>query len=567
MLRTSLKFKIIMPTVTIFAVLVITINAFLSIRFSALSNTLINEKLIASTNSLKLYLTESMAISRAAAASMALNPEAVKAIKERDRNAILKAFSPMLELYRINLCTICDNEGNALARVHAPDSFGDSILDQQNIQDALQGKVSSYFEEGTVTSVSVRTGIPVYDTDGALVGVVSAGVRFDLDSEVEKLKNLFNSDVTVFLGETRIATTITKNGQSIVGTTLDPRIAEIVLKNKQEYLGDVDVFGDKYRKYYLPLLNSKNEAFAAFVLSIPGLDIITELNKSIRDGILIGLGGLIVSIALLYFIISTISKPIIVLSNDMNQIADGNLRIDIDVKTRDEVSYLGKSLQKIVKTLHKLLNDINTMIIEQKNGNTDYCLNADDFNGDYKKLADSVLDLAAFGMRDQLTGIPNRRSFDYRVNWEWKRAIREKSPLSILMIDVDKFKNYNDSFGHQQGDVALQTIAKTIKQTVKRMIDFVARWGGEEFIVLLPTTDSAGAICVAEKIRAEIENMIIPCADERGNKITISIGVSTQIPTAHNSHEHTISMADSALYKAKEAGRNRAVYLGDDTNT
>jgi diguanylate cyclase (GGDEF)-like protein len=285
---------------------------------------------------------------------------------------------------------------------------------------------------------------------------------------------------------------------------------------------------------------------------------------SFRDGVLIGLGGLIISIIILFFIISTNSKPIIDLSDDMNHIADGNLHIKIDVKTNDEIGYLSSSLQRIANTLRKLLHDINTMIVEQKNGNTDYCLNTGEFHGDYKKLADSVLDLAAFGMRDQLTGIPNRRSFDYRLKWEWNRAIRDKSPLSILMLDVDKFKNYNDTLGHQQGDVALQVIAKTIKQTVKRLTDFAARWGGEEFIVLLPTTNSAGAVCVAEKIRTGIENAEIPCSDPRGMKVTISIGVCTHIPTSLISPEHAISLADNALYKAKAAGRNRVVLVEED---
>jgi diguanylate cyclase (GGDEF)-like protein len=205
------------------------------------------------------------------------------------------------------------------------------------------------------------------------------------------------------------------------------------------------------------------------------------------------------------------------------------------------------------------------MIVEQKKGNTDYCINTDEFHGDYKKLADSVLDLAAIGMRDQLTGIPNRRSFDYRLNWEWNRAIRDRSPLGILMLDVDKVKNYNDTLGHQQGDVALQVIAKPIKQTVNRLTDFVARRGGEESIVLLPTTDSAGAVIVAEKIRAAIENAVIPCKDPRGTKVTISIGVSSKIPISQSTPEHAISLADSALYKAKAAGRNRVIFIREDS--
>jgi methyl-accepting chemotaxis protein len=339
-LRKSFRSRIIIPTIIILFVLVVLLNVFLSVRFSTLSDAHVSEQLIANANSLKFYLNESMANSRAAAVSMALNPEAVKAIKERDRDEILRLFSNVWELYRINFYTICDNEGIVLARIHSPGQFGDSILGQQNIQDALNGKVASYFEEGTVVKVSARTGCPVYDTDGALIGAISAGIRFDLNTEVEALKKLFNTEVTVFFGNTRIATTITKYEKHITGTVLDPQIEEIVLGHKQEYFGNVDIFGDKYKSIYIPLLNAQNEAFAVFALGISEAETTTAINKSIRDGILIGLGGLILSIILLFLIVSTISKPIIDLSNEMNYIADGNLHINIDVKTNDEIGYL-----------------------------------------------------------------------------------------------------------------------------------------------------------------------------------------------------------------------------------
>jgi diguanylate cyclase (GGDEF)-like protein len=202
------------------------------------------------------------------------------------------------------------------------------------------------------------------------------------------------------------------------------------------------------------------------------------------------------------------------------------------------------------------------MIVEQENGNVDYSFETGEFYGDYKILADSVLELAAFGMRDQLTGIPNRRSFDNRLDMEWKRALREKTEISILIIDIDKFKNYNDSFGHQQGDVTLQTVAKTIKQSVKRSFDFAARWGGEEFVVLLPSTDPVGAFNVAEKIRTEIADTVVPCDDEAGRKVPVSIGVNTIMPDADDHINDFISKADEALYKAKETGRNRVVANG-----
>ncbi|MCL1818434.1 MAG: cache domain-containing protein, partial [Spirochaetaceae bacterium] len=327
MIKKSFRIKIIIPTVVVLVALVVTLNIFLSVRFSALSDALINEKLVANSNSLKLYLEESRANSKVAAVSMAANPDAVKAIRERDRNEILRLFAPTRDLYRISYFTLCDNEGKVLVRTYEPASFGDSVANQQNIKDALNGKVSTYLESGTLIKVSVRTGAPVYDTDGTLVGVISAGIRFDSDSQVEELKKHFNAEVTVFFGNTKIATTITKDGNSIVGTTIDPHIAEIVIENKQEYSGDVDIFGEKYKTFYMPLLNSRNEAFASFFLGIPKAEIIAATNKSIRDGILLGLGGLAVSIVLLFFIMTSISKPIIILSNDMNHIANGNLRI------------------------------------------------------------------------------------------------------------------------------------------------------------------------------------------------------------------------------------------------
>jgi diguanylate cyclase (GGDEF)-like protein len=146
---------------------------------------------------------------------------------------------------------------------------------------------------------------------------------------------------------------------------------------------------------------------------------------------------------------------------------------------------------------------------------------------------------------------------------EWKRAAREQKPVSLMIIDIDRFKNYNDMLGHQQGDITLQAVAQAIKKSVKRPSDFAARWGGEEFVVLLPATDIDGAIILAERLRAEIEALVIPCEDERGRKVTVSIGVSSYAssPDAPGKiSEDLVQKADAALYKAKEAGRNRVAY-------
>jgi diguanylate cyclase (GGDEF)-like protein len=140
---------------------------------------------------------------------------------------------------------------------------------------------------------------------------------------------------------------------------------------------------------------------------------------------------------------------------------------------------------------------------------------------------------------------------------EWKQAIREKTPVSLLMMDIDNFKNINDTYGHQQGDVVLQIIAKTFPQAFRRPADFAARWGGEEFIALLPNTQLEGAMEIAEKIRSDIEKIDVPYYEGVIIKITVSIGVNFLVPEQNSSMNAFISNADKALYAAKEAGRNK----------
>jgi len=159
---------------------------------------------------------------------------------------------------------------------------------------------------------------------------------------------------------------------------------------------------------------------------------------------------------------------------------------------------------------------------------------------------------------DELTGLPNRRYFNGQMNKECGRAIREASWLSLLIIDIDRFKVYNDTYGHPQGDIAMQAVAKVFEKVLKRTSDIVARWGGEEFTMLLPRTDAKGAAEVAEHIRASIENLIIPCADGTPTRITVSIGANAELPTiTETTPEGLVSGADKALYQAKKSGRNR----------
>ncbi|MCL2636800.1 MAG: diguanylate cyclase [Oscillospiraceae bacterium] len=164
---------------------------------------------------------------------------------------------------------------------------------------------------------------------------------------------------------------------------------------------------------------------------------------------------------------------------------------------------------------------------------------------------------------DQLTGIKNRRGFDEYMNREWGRTIREKLPISFLILDADNFKNYNDTYGHQQGDIALQTIANILKTSLRRVTDIAARWGGEEFVVLLPNTDKNGIMEVAEKIRSEIEKTPIPLLSGELTVITVSVGVNTLVPAPETELRDFIDKTDEALYTAKRTGKNKVVHVSD----
>ncbi|HEU4845536.1 MAG TPA: diguanylate cyclase [Burkholderiaceae bacterium] len=166
--------------------------------------------------------------------------------------------------------------------------------------------------------------------------------------------------------------------------------------------------------------------------------------------------------------------------------------------------------------------------------------------------------LQAMAFADGLTGVANRRLFDDTLDSEFRRCGRSGAPLAILMIDVDFFKRYNDRYGHQAGDECLKRVALTLKERLKRPYDLAARYGGEEFACLLPDTDGAGALAMAEELRLAIAALALEHDDSPvADHVTISIGVAVTLPQADGDCAALLRLADQALYRAKDAGRDR----------
>ena len=400
MFKKSFKGKLVLPVVFILLLLISIMSVTSSLSFSNFNDSTNSEELGRSANSLKRELSYLKNSSRIVATLIASRADISEAIQARDTVEIIRLLAPTVSMVENSYFTVCDAEGTVLARSHNPERFGDSVLNQQNVQDALTGKTSTYFESGSEVKISVRTGAPVYDAEGNMVGVVSAGIRMDEDTFVDNLKEVYNVEATVFLGNTRFTTTITQNGERIVGTELAQDIAEIVIDGTQEYRGESSILGTRYKTVYIPLLNAKNETFAVIFMGNSIEHSIAQTNSFIRNNVIIGSIGLVISVVLLVAVANTISKPIIMLASAFNELAKGNLNSNINIKSQDEIGRLSQDYKKVIAILSRLLDDINTMVDEREKGNTDALINPEDFEGDYRRLAEDIFKLINTSFND-----------------------------------------------------------------------------------------------------------------------------------------------------------------------
>ena len=177
-----------------------------------------------------------------------------------------------------------------------------------------------------------------------------------------------------------------------------------------------------------------------------------------------------------------------------------------------------------------------------------------------QQLQEKNLELLRLSNQDGLTGLSNRRYFDEYIDTQWKLAIRDQSPVSLLMMDVDNFKQYNDTYGHLAGDEVLKRVAMVMRQHFLRPTDLSSRFGGEEFAVILPATPFAALQLLGENMRKGVENLCIPHKNSPVSEyITVSVGGSSIIPQSTDSFLSLIDLTDEAMYEAKELGKNRIV--------
>ena len=291
-------------------------------------------------------------------------------------------------------------------------------------------------------------------------------------------------------------------------------------------------------------------------LSLASMD--SRLQELRQRALLNAVGVILLSAVLLYLFISrTVLRPVLVLSETAQRVTNGQL--DARVPKReggDQIAILGRHFNEMTRTLQSYTSELEAKVAsrteELKESNRALARANED-------LGIAVEKLGLLARTDSLTGLFNRRAFTEALEVELRRTERHERPFSLLMIDVDYFKKFNDSFGHPEGDRLLIELSETFREHLRAM-DVVARYGGEEFAVILGETHTEDAVRVAEKLRVAVRNQIFREAGEGSPaaRVTVSIGVATY-PQDASSASGLISQADQALYLAKEAGRDLVV--------
>jgi len=296
----EIKQNLIIPGSLFLIIVIVILNINISMEFLGFGELLIQQKLDSNINSLDSYLAHCGEYSRIAAVSTAREQGVATAVKARDNAELLRIFADKYEHYNVDFFVVTDNYGKVLMRTHVPDGYGDSVADAPNVVEALKGQVSTYYESSEYVRVAVRTGAPIYDDYGELVGTVTTGIRFDTEETVDRLKEILKTEVTVFYDDTRIATTLYVDEERALGTTLDPEIAAVVFGERKEYYGELEIFGNLYQTYYKPLLNSVDEVFAIIFLGVPIADLKNAANTLTANSVVTGIAGVLVSIVLFY---------------------------------------------------------------------------------------------------------------------------------------------------------------------------------------------------------------------------------------------------------------------------
>jgi diguanylate cyclase (GGDEF)-like protein len=388
------------------------------------------------------------------------------------------------------------------------------------------------YRDEALHKIVMLIAVPIKAQDSRFLGVLAAKLNFHTIEEILNRSTLGKTGQTYLIAKDGTLLAGSRSSSSELMTVKHPFSTAHPLSEVEPALLE---YPDFNRREVIGALRRMTELGWGVVAQIGEEEVYAQTVR-IRTLILTICLGLLLAIGLTAYLLGlTIVRPLDRLTNGAAKVATGDLGVQLPVVSRSEVGYLTQAFNDMVARLRQgqeALATINKTLIEKNK------------------------ELQTLSITDSLTGLYNRKHFMEALATEVARAKRHKHPCSVMMIDIDHFKKYNDTFGHQAGDDLLKKIGRIFTESL-RSIDYASRYGGDEFIVLLPEVGSGGVVEVAERIRERVDAEALS-SDAKMVVITVSIGVAA-FPEHGKNPETIIATADGALYHAKRSGRNRVV--------
>ncbi|MGI6154143.1 MAG: methyl-accepting chemotaxis protein [Christensenellaceae bacterium] len=384
--------------IPLFTILMIMISVIIIAGLSVAENYIYNkqvsyERVDSSINDLNKQIQLMLERSRRNAVSISQNYRLMNALENQNFDQMKSALDELNQYLEADTISITDLEGNVMIRQHEPSKLGDNISNQTNVQEALEGKVLTTLEPGALVKLSCRTGAPVRNENGDIIGTVVTGYTFENSDFLDELKALHNTELTIFANDIRIATTITQNGERTVGTSLNENIAKIVLEEGNPYTGKADILGTPHITEYIPLRNTEDEIVGVVFAGISE----AAANKATRDSILHMAAAAILIIAICAFILfrfmnKNIKQPMYKLTEVSTMLAQGHLDVEVESATsskKDEVGLLNEAMYQMVRQLKAYISDI-TQVLSAMSNNDFAAKSSVSYIGDFTVIGTSL---------------------------------------------------------------------------------------------------------------------------------------------------------------------------------
>ena len=391
----SIRTKLIgFSMVLLFLIAVATLGSVLYF-FTDYADTSAKEQARSGVEGLRDLLEDAKQEMKARAVILAANPDVIRTVEAKDTAQVLAVMGKILKDAPIDSVMIVDNNGNVIARVHEPTKHGDNVAKQKAVSEALKGNVTTGIEPGTTVKLSAKAGAPVRNSQGQVVGVIAPGITLTRNETVDRAKKLFQVDTTLFLGDVRESTTITKDGQRQVGTKLDPKIADIVLNQGKRFDGAASILGNPFLTSYEPIIGPEGKPIGVMFAGKP-LSVAHEARN--KMGMAVGIATLITLILGFFatlLMAGSITRPVKELQELMRRMAQGDLTVSGRVHTRDEIGEMVSVFNDMTKEQSKILSVVRASADELAAASEEMAASSQEVTSTTEEVATNMSHLAA----------------------------------------------------------------------------------------------------------------------------------------------------------------------------